>query len=48
VAKQQALEAKAETETQRDEARVAAYASGMGLAHGGRTMSHGLWDDGTW
>jgi WD40 repeat protein len=32
VAKQQALEAKAETETQRDEARVAAYASGMGLA----------------
>src|SRR5262249_46154061 len=32
VAKQQALEAKAETETQRDEARLIAYASGMGLA----------------
>ena len=32
AAKQQALEAKAETETQRDEARLAAYASGMGLA----------------
>ena len=31
-AKQQALEAKAETEAQRDEARLAAYASGMGLA----------------
>ena len=32
VAKQQALEAKAETEAQRDEARLDAYASGMGLA----------------
>ncbi len=32
MAKQQALEAKAETEAQRDEARLAAYASGIGLA----------------
>jgi WD40 repeat protein/serine/threonine protein kinase len=32
VAKQQALEAMAETEAQRDEARLEAYASGMGLA----------------
>jgi hypothetical protein len=32
AAEQRALEAKAETEVQRDEARVAAYASGMGLA----------------
>jgi eukaryotic-like serine/threonine-protein kinase len=32
VAKQQALEAKTEADKQRDEARLAAYASGMGLA----------------
>ena len=32
AAKQQALEAKAEADKQRDEARVTAYASGMGLA----------------
>ena len=32
VAKQQALEAKTEADRQRDEARLTAYASGMGLA----------------
>ena len=32
VAKQQALEAKTEADKQRDEARLTAYASGMGLA----------------
>ena len=32
VAKQQALEAKVEADAQRDEARLTAYASGMGLA----------------
>ena len=32
MAKQQALEAKTEADKQRDEARLAAYASGMGLA----------------
>jgi hypothetical protein len=39
VAKQQALEAKTEADKQRDEARVAAYASGIGLAQR-------AWDEG--